>query len=144
MMLARRNIFDPFAALEREFAPVTCRSAESTTRVGLPIHVWEQEESFIAEADLPGLGPEDITIEVLGRTVRIRAERDASSGDAEGEGEPTPSRTRRSIRAVREFVVPRAIDAEKVSATLDRGVLTLTVPKAESERPRQIPVQAGS
>lgn len=91
-----------------------------------PVDVFESKEAFLVTAELPGVKAED---------VKIGLERDELSLEAPRADQPLDFRRRFSLS------VP--VDADRVSARLEHGVLRVELPKAEEARPRSIPVSAG-
>jgi HSP20 family protein len=84
---------------------------------------------------LPGIAPEQVDIDVVGRTLRVRGER---ASDEKGQpvlGEITYGRFER------EFTLPEDIDAQHVQATYRHGMLELLLPLKESAKPRRIEVK---
>lgn len=101
------------------------------------LNVSEDADAYYVEADLPGLARENLNIDVSHRNqVTISGERAAE--------EQPKTRWHRRERGFGKFQrvlkLPATIDAEKVSATLEGGVLLLTLPKAEDAKPRRIAV----
>jgi HSP20 family protein len=98
--------------------------------------VEETDDTYMVEVELPGVKNDDISVEVAGRRLTVSGERK--------ERERTGI-LRRQTRTVGRFhyevVLPGEVDENAVEATLDEGVLTVRVPKAEAERPRRIPVK---
>lgn len=90
--------------------------------------VEQNDEAFILRVDLPGVKKEDLKIDMVGRTVKILAER---------------KRDASSVRYERHFTFPVTVEMSKLEASLESGVLTIAVPKAEEERPRSVEVQEG-
>lgn len=102
------------------------------------INVWEDERNLFAEAELPGLTLENIELYVQGNELTIKGRRP--------EGETEGATWHRRERGVGEFGrvlrLPVEVNAEKVQASLRDGVLTITLPKAESVLPRKIEVKS--
>jgi HSP20 family protein len=110
------------------------------TRSGMypPVNVWEEDEVLRAEAEGPGLKMEDMEILVKGDELTLRGER--RTEDREG---VTYHRRERGSGSFSSVVrLPVEIDVEKVEASLENGVLTITLPKAPSARPRKIEVRS--
>lgn len=94
------------------------------------VDVFEGDNGLLLRADLPG-------VDADGLDVRLE------QGLLTLSGTRTLPRTGEVIEYRRRFHVPRSIDGAKVSAHLDRGVLSVTLPKSDAARPRQIPVSVG-
>jgi HSP20 family protein len=97
--------------------------------------VEETDEAYLAEIELPGVGADDLSVEVAGRRLTVTGERK----EKERVG-ILRKRTRTVGRFHYEVLLPGDVDEENVQATLEDGVLTVRVPKPASQRPRRIPV----
>ena len=101
----------------------------------------EADEHFVLRADLPGMSEEDVNIEVEERVLTI-------SGERKAEHTETKDGYQRFERAFgafsRSLTLPEGIDAEAVSASFDRGVLEVRIPKPEERKPRKISIGVGS
>ncbi len=102
------------------------------------LNVWEDEANLYAEAELPGLAMADIDVVTTANELRIKGEHKAF----ESEDVTYRRRERRVGTFSRVVRFPIEIDPEKVQATLKDGVLTVTLPKAETARVRKIEVKA--
>src|SRR4051812_43278174 len=100
----------------------------------------ETEDHFVLRADLPGLSEEDVNIEVEDRVLTV-------SGERKAEHETTKEGYHRVERAfgsfARSLTLPEGVDAEAVTASFDRGVLEIRVPKPEQRKPRKISIGVG-
>ena len=100
----------------------------------------ESGEHFVLRADLPGLSEEDIEIELEDGTLTVSGERKAEH-EERGEGF---HRVERSFGAFsRSLTLPKGVDADAVSASFDRGVLEIRIPKPEARKPRRISIANG-
>ena len=115
------------------------RPERAATTVALPLDITEGENDFILTASLPGIKPEDVQTTVLGDTVMIKAE---SNANGEQKGENWLLRERRFGSFQRSVNLGTPINADKASAEFEHGVLTLTLPKSEQARPKQIKLNA--
>jgi HSP20 family protein len=103
----------------------------------LPLDAYATEDAIVLTADVPGLKPEELDVTLEGDTLTIR-----------GEIKPRPEgrnyllRERATGRFERVLTINTPIDSSKVEATFEDGVLTLTLPKTEAVKPRQIKVTA--
>lgn len=102
------------------------------------VNVWEGSESLYVEAEVPGLKLEDLDIFVHGDELTIRGEREHD----EQEGVTYHRRERGTGSFSSSVRLPVEIDVDRVEAQLESGVLTITLPKAASARPRKIEVKA--
>ncbi len=105
----------------------------------LALDVAETENDFVVKAALPGVKPEDVQITVHGDTLTIRGE---SKVEQEKKGEHWHLRERRSGVFQRSLSLSTPVDSDKAQAEFEHGVLTLTLPKSEAAKPRQIKVGA--
>src|SRR5581483_7565668 len=103
------------------------------------VNVWEDADSFHLEAELPGMTREQLQISVAHRNqLTIQGERPGY----EVEKGRWHRRERGFGRFQRVLKLPTAVDADKVEAKLENGLLQLTLPKAEEAKPRRIAVKA--
>jgi HSP20 family protein len=105
--------------------------------VALPLDVSENENEFVVKASLPGVKPEDVQITVLGETLTIQAQ---SKFEEEKQDERWHIRERRAGSFQRSISLPVPVDSDKAQAAFEHGVLTLSLPKSEQAKPRQIRV----
>lgn len=108
-------------------------------QIAVPVDLWETNDAYHLRADLPGLAPEDIDINVTSESVAISGETKTPQ-DVAGDG--WLRQERRAGRFQRAFTLPVQIDPDKVQATFTHGVLELVVPKADQVKPRSIKVTA--
>jgi HSP20 family protein len=102
--------------------------------------VYETAEGITLLVDLPGHDPKAIEVKVENDTLTLKSERKVERTDKEG-----ARRLERSFGMyARSFVLPRTVDASKVEARYENGVLTLSVPRREESRPRVVEVKVNS
>jgi len=101
-------------------------------------NILEGDKDYRIVMDLPGVRNEDLDISVEDTTLTVKAERnlEAPEGYASRRSELTGK-----ISWRRSFDLGAAIDAEKIGAKLEQGILTVTLPKSEKTMPRRIAVQ---
>lgn len=101
------------------------------------VDIVETENDIVLKADLPGIDPKDVDIQVQNGTLTLKGERRFESDVKE-------DNYRRVERAygsfVRSFALPRTVDAEKVEAEYRNGVLQMKLPKRAEAKPKQIKV----
>jgi HSP20 family protein len=114
--------------------------ARRTRAGGFPaINVWTNDaEGAVLTTELPGIAPEDVDISVTGDTLTL-------SGCCKPAEAPEPAQYHRRERSRGDFSrtvqLPYTINPDKVEARVERGVLTIVLPRAEAEKPRQITVK---
>jgi HSP20 family protein len=102
----------------------------------LPIDAYRRGDGFVVQVDLPGVAPESIDVTVDRNVVTIRAERARQAV----EGDRVVAAERPQGTFTRRLQLGRALDASRVEASYEHGVLTLTVPVAEEAKPRRIEI----
>jgi HSP20 family protein len=95
----------------------------------------ETEDAYVAEVELPGISKDDVHLELDGQELAITGEYKDT-----GAGGRALHRARRTGRFEYRVLLPGQADAEKIAASLADGVLTVTVPKAETDKPRRIEI----
>ncbi|MBI5063271.1 MAG: Hsp20/alpha crystallin family protein [Desulfatitalea sp.] len=101
------------------------------------VNLTEDDNHFYLRAELPGVKAEDLDIQATGRNITIVGERKLDTEDAAAKYH---RREREGGRFSRALAMPKEIDADRVEARMQNGVLTLKVPKAESAKPRRIAI----
>jgi len=100
--------------------------------------ISETDAAYVVEIDLPGMIIHDISIQLEGTTVVITGQRQSTHSESAKQ----QARVERPCGTFhRAFTLPTAVKRDEVQATYANGVLTITVPKADAARPRQITVQ---
>jgi len=134
-MLSLRDAMDRL--LQESFVR-PASSLLSAGRSSLPLDLAENENSYTVHATMPGLSPDDVQINVHGNTLTIHGD---SHHEEKQERENYIMRERRAVSYHRSVTLPGPINADHAEARYENGVLTLTLPKSEAARPRQIKVQ---
>ncbi|MCF8062732.1 MAG: Hsp20/alpha crystallin family protein [Deltaproteobacteria bacterium] len=102
------------------------------------VDIFETEKALTVVADMPGVKPEDLNIDLRENVLSLVGDVAAP----EGEGETDVYREYRTGRYLREFALGELIDQDKIDAELKDGVLRLTLPKVEKATPRKIAVKS--
>lgn len=129
--------FDPFRDLDRLAAGML--DAQQGPRF-MPIDLHREGDHYILNADLPGVDPGSVDVNVDGQVLTIRAERTPRGQ----EGEQWLARERPSGSFLRQFNIGDGIDTENISANYENGVLNLMMPVSEKAKPRKIEISASS
>lgn len=132
--------WDPWANL-RQLQGEMNRLFEGAGRRGrtdLPaLNVWRSQDKTVVTAELPGVDPDALDISVRGNMLVLRGSR---SLDELAEGETYHRQERGYGQFVRSLRLAHQVDADKVEATYRKGILRVTLPIAEADKPRQITV----
>ena len=113
-------------------------------RVGassLPLDVSETADEFVVRASMPGVKPEEVQITFHGDTLTIRGE---TRAEEEKKGQTWYVRERKVGAFQRSVTLNAPVNADAANARFDNGVLTLTLPKAEQAKPKQIKVSSAA
>ena len=102
------------------------------------MNVTQDAENFYVRCELPGVNPDDLEIGVVHRTLSVSGKREAF----EEEDVSYHRKERASGTFSRSIVLPANLDAEGMDALYKHGVLTITLPLAETAKPRQITVRS--
>lgn len=131
------SFIDPWRSFER-----LNRGGTGTVpaAAGFPaVNVWADGDNAIATVELPGIDPPAVDISVMGKSVTLRA---ARRPEEASDGESYHRRERWYGQFSRTIDLPFTIAAGKVEAKFNKGVLQLTLPRAEEEKPKKIAIKA--
>ena len=106
----------------------------------MPIDLYREADHYILTADLPGIDPSSIDVDLDGQQLTIRAERSTVNA----EGAKWLVRERNGGSYLRQFTLGQGLDTERIAASYEHGVLTVTVPVSERAKPRKIEVETGT
>jgi HSP20 family protein len=138
---ANRSIWSEMERLQREMNRLFSGSGSDwlSWAPDFPaVNIWNDNEGATLTAEIPGIDPEDIEINVVGQTITINGTREQ---EQIGEGDRYYRQERQQGKFARSFELPFVIDAEKVKATFEKGILYITLPRTEAEKPRKIQVK---
>lgn len=116
------------------------RSGPRARAGGLAIDVYDEGDTYRLIADVPGFAADDFEVEVTEDGLTIRGERKV----AVPEGYTVHRRERGATRVARSLSFPTKLDPSHVDATLERGVLTITLAKRADAKPRSITVRSAA
>ena len=133
---------EPFSSEVNRLVNTLFTGGEEGAQRWMPaMDLVEGEDHFLLKADLPGLAEEDVAIEIADNTLTISGER----------REEHELRERGWFRVERQFgrfsrslSLPEGVDADAVSASFDKGVLSVRIPKPEQRKPRRVAISAGA
>lgn len=122
-----RQSFAGVPALETFFDLPGFPGFKSQAPASLAVDVYEDEGNYYARLEVPGVKKEDAKIELEDRRLVVSVSRKNTTPEGEVRMEMS-----------RALTVPEGIEVEKISAKLEDGLLTVTLPKAEARKPRVI------
>src|SRR5467141_3054251 len=112
----------------------------ATTAFAPPVDVYEDEHNITLKIEVPGIDEKDIDVRIENNTLTVHGERKFEKE----EKEENYRRVERQYGGfTRTFNLPPTVDAEKVQADYDKGVLKITLPKRAEAKPKQIKVNVG-
>jgi HSP20 family protein len=115
--------------------PRTTARAESREYIAPDVNICETRDGYLLEADMPGVNKDGLEVTLEGHEITIVGHRAPENTP----GQPL-FRERRPLDFRRVFELDPAIDTARISARMNQGVLTLTLPKSERVKPRRIAV----
>lgn len=126
--------YDPLRDMER-----LANSFFESSRRGprqMPMDLYRDGDHYVLTADLPGIDPGSVDVDVDGQLLTVRAERTVSGAD----GVKWITRERTSGTFLRQLSLGQGIDTEKISAHYRNGVLSVMIPVSEQAKPRKVQV----
>ena len=134
-LAAGQSQFDRF--LREAFSPALGGGEASTRTWAPPVDIYENGDSLVLKAELPGVNPDEVEIRVEDNTLYLK-------GNRKFENEVKEQNYHRVERSygtfTRTFSLPNSVDADKVGASYKDGILTLTMPKKEEAKPKTIKI----
>jgi HSP20 family protein len=124
--------FDPFREVDRAFEQAFSQARQAS----IPMDAYRHEDSFVIHLDLPGVDPDSIDLTVERNVLTVSAERHWQPV----EGDQVIATERRQGTFSRQLFLGDGLDADRIHATYEAGVLTVTIPVAPSAKPRRIEV----
>lgn len=129
---------DPFVRLQRELEQMLAAFEGRPSGAYPPVNVFDAGEEVVLKAELPGVEPDKLEVQVHDDTVTISGRRPAD--DVQRAGYHRRERQHGEFRRV--IRIPVRLDGEEARAECRNGVLTVRLPKAKELRPRRVPILA--
>lgn len=130
--------FDPFRELDR-LAQGNWPPAPARPPAVMPIDAYRRGDRFVVHFDLPGVDSDSVDLTVEKNVLQVRAER--SWPRQEGDEVVVSERPQGSF--TRQLFLGDGLDANRIEASYDKGVLTVTIPVAEQAKPRKVAISTG-
>jgi HSP20 family protein len=125
--------------LQQEMNRVFSGLDQAGSRENPPINAWVGESDVIVTSEIPGIDPAGVELSVVGDTLTISGAREP---EGVKEGENYHRQERSFGRFTRSLQLPFHVEAGKVEAKYDKGILKITLPRAEADKPRKITVKS--
>ena len=145
MELVPRRPFEMLNSSRKELERLWDRFFRETPSMGALTEEWlpsidisETRKNFIVKAELPGLDAKDVKVSLSGDFLTIKGEK---KKEEEEKDEHHHYIERYSGSFQRSFQLPTSVKADKVEATFDKGVLKVTIPKAEEAEKKEIEIK---
>jgi HSP20 family protein len=122
---------------QRETQPARDNGSADRSYISPEVNIFETKEGFILEAEMPGVSKDGLEVTLEGNALTLIGHR--KDGSAFAEKQPV-YRESKPAHFRRVFELAPSIDAARINAQMEQGVLTLTLPKAEKVKPRKITV----
>ena len=133
---------DPWSQLgrmENEMNHMLSRYAYPTSSEFPAFNVWGTNDQVVVTSEIPGIDPNSIDISVSGTTLTVRGLRDPEQAE---KGVSYHRRERWYGKFSKTIELPFTIEAEKVEARFSKGILYITLPRSETEKPRKVRVKS--
>ncbi len=134
---SRFGLLDPWRTIERLNRAASGMLAQSMSEFPT-VNVWADNDNAIITSELPGINAEEVDISVNGKSITLRGSRKLEEAC---DGVCYHRQERWQGQFTRTIDLPFLINADKVEARFNKGVLHLTVPRAEADKPRKIAVK---
>src|SRR6201997_275394 len=138
-MQGRMNLMNRL--FRESYSPEVPQEALTTTSFAPLVDIYEDEHNITLKIEVPGIDEKDIDVRIENNTLTVHGERKMEKE----EKEENFRRVERQYGSfTRSFTLPTTVDAEKVSANYDKGMLKIALPKKAEAKPKQIKVNVGS
>lgn len=134
------SVWNEMSRLSREMDRLF-GEASATSRAGVfpPLNIYDDGESLVVKAEVPGIDPANLEINATANALTIKGERKRPSTDDKA----SFHRRERSYGTFSRSVnLPQEINPDKVQANYEHGVLEIMLPKAEEAKPRKIEIRS--
>src|SRR5246127_34001 len=148
-VITRWDPFREFSTLQdrmnrlfrESYGPAGREESLTTSRFAPPVDVYEDEHNVTLKIEVPGIDEKDIDVRIENNVLTVHGERKFEKE----EKEENFRRVERHYGGfTRTFTLPTTVDAEKVTANYDKGVLKIALPKKAEAKPKQIKISVGS
>jgi HSP20 family protein len=148
-VIARWDPFREFSTLQdrmnrlfrESYGPEGRDESLTTSQFAPPVDVYEDEHNVVLKVEVPGIDEKDIDVRVENNVLTVHGERKVEKE----EKEENFRRVERQYGSfTRTFTLPSTVDADRIQADYDKGILKIVLPKKAEAKPKQIKVNVGS
>jgi HSP20 family protein len=126
--------------MQNEMNKIFSRYSTGRTAAAYPaVNVWTSDDQAVVTTEIPGVDAQNVDISVVGRTLTLRGNRKA---EELGEDYTYHRRERGYGNFTRTVELPYRVNLEKIEAKFSKGVLHITLPRAEEDKPKKIAIKA--
>lgn len=136
----RMDLFSEFSKMQDEVNTLLHAIKDTNFNSGFGVEIWDNDKELVVTAELPGVSTEDIKTMVEANQLTIETEFKDDLADSDKGRYIRKERKRGKYK--RTFRLPYDVENDKVTAEYKRGVLTITLPKAEACKPKVIKVKS--
>lgn len=148
-VIARWDPFREFSTLQdrmnrlfrESYGPEGRDESLTTSQFAPPVDVYEDEHNVVLKVEVPGIDEKDIDVRVENNVLTVHGERKVEKEEKE---ENFRRIERQYGSFTRTFSLPSTVDAERIQADYDKGILKIVLPKKAEAKPKQIKVNVGS
>jgi HSP20 family protein len=137
-MLTRFDPFAPFRSFDERFQNELSRNLDNQRLFAPAVDIHEEKDAFVVKAELAGVKPEEIHVDVENGVLTLKGERKLDR-DENKDGYHRVERWYGSFQ--RQFTLPRTVDADRIEAATKDGVLTVRIPKKGEAKGQKIAVK---
>jgi HSP20 family protein len=134
----QQSMWQEMSRLQEEMNRVFSRANQPMASAFPLVNLWVNQESAVVTAEIPGVTSDDLDISVVGDALTIQGWR---KGEQPGDGQTYHRRERGSGRFVRAIQLPFRAEPDEVTASFRKGVLNITIPRAQADRPRKVQIK---
>ena len=148
-VIARWDPFREFSTLQdrmnrlfrESYGPEGRDESLTTSQFAPPVDVYEDEHNVVLKVEVPGIDEKDVDVRVENNVLTVHGERKVEKEEKE---ENFRRIERQYGSFTRTFTLPSTVDAERIQADYDKGILKIVLPKKAEAKPKQIKVNVGS
>jgi HSP20 family protein len=122
------------------FTPTRGYARVASTSRQTPVDLYRDGDTYVLSADMPGIDPQSVDVDIEGKTLTISAKRAPRGSDSV----TWLARERSAGAYSRRFTLGDGVDSSAISASYDNGVLNVSIPVSERAKPRKVAVSVGA